>query len=120
MPAVLLAVVTLGLYTQVSLFEFITFDDRDYVFNNGNVLSGLTLENISWAFTLHGPGQWHPLTWLSHQLDCQLFGTDAGWHHTVNALFHIASAVLLFQLLVDLGVGIVRAQGMDKGESDNQ
>jgi hypothetical protein len=102
MLAVLLAVVTLGLYAQVSLFEFINFDDRDYVFNNENVLSGLTLENITWAFTLHGPGQWHPLTWLSHQLDCQLFGTDAGWHHTVNALFHIASAVLLFQLLVKM------------------
>ena len=100
--AVLLALVTLGLYAQVSLFEFINFDDRDYIYNNENVLSGLTLENITWAFTLHGPGQWHPLTWLSHQLDCQLFGTDAGWHHTVNALFHIASAVLLFQLLVKI------------------
>ena len=98
--AALLALVTLGLYAQVSLFEFINFDDRDYIYNNENVLSGLTLRNITWAFTLHGPGQWHPLTWLSHQLDCQLFGTDAGWHHTVNALFHIASAILLFQLLV--------------------
>ena len=90
--SVLLALVTLGLYAQVSLFEFINFDDRDYIYNNENVLSGLTLQNITWAFTLHGPGQWHPLTWLSHQFDCQLFGTDAGWHHTVNALFLFATA----------------------------
>ena len=102
MLAVLLAVVTLGLYAQVSLFEFINFDDPDYVFRNGYVLSGLRPENIVWAFTLHGPGQWHPITWLSHQLDCQLFQLDAGWHHSVNALFHIASAVLLFQLLVKM------------------
>ena len=97
--AVILAVVTLILYGQVIVFDFINLDDPDYVYNNENVTSGITVENVVWAFTLHGPGQWHPLTWLSHQLDCQVFGVDAEMHHLVNALFHMANVVLLFLLL---------------------
>lgn len=97
--SVILAVVTLVLYAQVSVFEFIKLDDPDYVYNNEYVQSGLTVDNAVWAFTLHGPGQWHPLTWLSHQLDCQLFQLDAGMHHLVNAWFHVANTVLLFVVL---------------------
>ncbi|MFP6620016.1 MAG: hypothetical protein VB877_11765, partial [Pirellulaceae bacterium] len=97
--SVILAVVTLVLYAQVSVFGFINLDDPDYVYNNGYVQSGLTVDNTVWAFTLHGPGQWHPLTWLSHQLDCQLFQLDAGMHHLVNAWFHVANTVLLFLVL---------------------
>lgn len=98
--AVILGVVTLILYGQVLVFDFINLDDPDYVYNNQYVRSGVTAENTVWAFTLHGPGQWHPLTWLSHQLDCELFELDAGMHHLVNALFHVANVVLLFLLLV--------------------
>ena len=98
--AVILGVVTLILYGQVLVFDFINLDDPDYVYNNQYVRSGITAENTVWAFTLHGPGQWHPLTWLSHQLDCELFELDAGMHHLVNALFHVANVVLLFLLLV--------------------
>lgn len=97
--SVILAVVTLVLYAQVSVFEFIKLDDPDYVYNNEYVQSGLTVDNAVWAFTLHGPGQWHPLTWLSHQLDCQLFQLDAGMHHLVNAWFHVANTLLLFMVL---------------------
>ena len=98
--AVILAVVTLVLYAQVVTFDFINLDDPDYVYNNQYVRTGITAENVTWAFTLHGPGQWHPLTWISHQLDCQLFELDAGMHHLVNALLHVANVVLLFFLLV--------------------
>jgi tetratricopeptide (TPR) repeat protein len=100
--AVILAVVTLVLYAQVVTFDFINLDDPDYVYNNQSVRTGITAENVTWAFTLHGPGQWHPLTWISHQLDCQLFELDAGMHHLVNALLHIANTVLLFFLLVKM------------------
>ena len=98
----ILAVVTLGLYLQVVSFEFINLDDPDYVYNNQYVRTGITAENLVWAFTLHGPGQWHPLTWVSHQLDCELFQLDAGMHHLVNALLHVANVVLLFFLLVKM------------------
>jgi hypothetical protein len=97
--SIILAVVTLVLYAQVSVFGFINLDDPDYVYNNEYVQSGLTVSNTVWAFTLHGPGQWHPLTWISHQLDCQLFQLDAGMHHLVNAWFHVANTVLLFLVL---------------------
>ncbi len=100
--AVVLAVGTLVLYGQVVTFDFINLDDPDYVYNNQYVRSGITAENVTWAFTLHGPGQWHPLTWISHQLDCQLFELDAGMHHLVNALLHVANAVLLFFLLLKM------------------
>ena len=98
----ILASVTLGLYLQVVSFDFINLDDPDYVYNNQYVRTGITAENLVWAFTLHGPGQWHPLTWISHQLDCELFELDAGMHHVVNALFHVANVVLLFFLLIKM------------------
>lgn len=84
-------------YFQVSRFHFINFDDNNYVYNNPYVTGGLTLENIKWAFTAFHAANWHPLTWLSHQLDASLFGgLAAGYHHLTNAFLHMVNSVLLF------------------------
>jgi protein O-mannosyl-transferase len=96
---VLLALVTLALYWPVNGFQFNNYDDAQYITQNPQVQSGLTAENIRWAFTTGHASNWHPLTWLSHMLDCQIFGLNAGGHHLVNLLFHVANTLLLFGLL---------------------
>jgi tetratricopeptide (TPR) repeat protein len=78
---------------------FVNYDDPDYVLNNSHVRSGLSAENIGWAFRSAEAGNWHPLTWISHMVDCQLFGLNPARHHLVNVLFHAANAVLLFLAL---------------------
>lgn len=89
--------VAVGLiYAQTGRFEFICYDDFDYISKNPQVLSGLSAENAAWAFGFDGPSQWHPLTWLSHQLDCEFWGKNPRGHHLTNAAIHAASAVLLF------------------------
>ena len=80
-------------------FDFVTYDDPDYVTANPHVQAGLTFAGAAWAFTTGFAGNWFPLTWLSHMLDCQLFGLDSGWHHFTNVLLHALSAVLLFAAL---------------------
>jgi len=90
---------TFLVYGQVRKHEFVGFDDGRYVSKNSNVRSGLTPESISWAFTTMNASNWHPLTWLSHMLDCELFGLNPGWHHLVNLFLHIANTLLLFFLL---------------------
>ena len=94
-----LIVGTLLIYSQVWRFEFTNFDDEGYVTRNPIVQSGLTGEGVAWAFQNGLMGNWHPITCLSHMLDCDIFGTAAGGHHLVNVAFHIANAVLLFLLL---------------------
>lgn len=94
-----LVVVTLLAYRQVASNEFVSFDDITYISGNDNVTGGITAESAAWAFRTTRASNWHPLTWLSHMLDCQLFGVSAGWHHLVNVLFHIANALLLFGIL---------------------
>jgi len=81
--------------------SFVTYDDFDYVVANDHVRSGLSWENVIWAFTsLNGDtSYWHPLTWISHQLDCEVFGLEAGWHKTVNVIFHCYNSLLLYGLL---------------------
>ena len=76
-----------------------SYDDYGYVSQNEHISTGLTLENIIWVFTSAHGGNWHPLTGLSHILDCQLFGLNPGWHHLVNVIFHIANTLLLFAVL---------------------
>ncbi|MCU0782908.1 MAG: tetratricopeptide repeat protein [Verrucomicrobia bacterium] len=100
----LLVLVTLGVYWPVTHHDFINYDDTVYLTENPHVISGLTWGGLKWAFTkLHGEATyWHPLTWLSHMLDCQLFGLNPGPHHLVNVLFHAANAMLLFLLLRNL------------------
>ena len=94
-----LIVVTVLVYARVGGFDFIDLDDNEHVYKNRHVVTGLNRSNIAWAFGIHGPGQWHPLAWLSHQLVCTAFGLDAGAHHVVNLAFHVASVVVLLLAL---------------------
>ncbi len=95
----LLALVTFALYWPVREFEFNNYDDAQYITQNSRIHAGLTLGNVAWAFQTGYAGNWHPLTWLSHMLDCQLYGLNPGGHHLTNVLFHVANTVLLFGLL---------------------
>ena len=95
----ILALVTLLAYLPVCHHSFVLFDDSDYVTDNRMVQAGLTWAGIKWAFTTGHASNWHPLTWLSHMLDVQLFGTGPTAPHVVNVLFHVANTVLLFIVL---------------------
>jgi tetratricopeptide (TPR) repeat protein len=94
-----LILATVLVYGQIGQHGFIDWDDPLYVTDNDPVKAGLTFKSISWAFTSLHATNWHPLTWLSHMMDVQLFGLDAGWHHRVNLLFHILNTLLLFAVL---------------------
>ena len=94
-----LAVAILVIYSPVSRFGFVNYDDGDYVASNAHVQSGLTLRGVVWAFTTNHAANWHPLTWLSHMLDWQLWGGRAGAHHLVNVLLHVTNTLLLFVVL---------------------
>jgi protein O-mannosyl-transferase len=96
---IFLFVITLVVYSQVNNFAFLSFDDNQGLVANRQVLDGFSWSGIEWAFTTGYASNWFPLTWLSHMLDFQLFGMDAGWHHLTNVLIHAASSVLLFALL---------------------
>jgi Flp pilus assembly protein TadD len=95
----LLVLATLLLYGRVTHHEFLTLDDRPYVTKNIHVRSGLNFGNIVWAFTSFYEANWHPLTWISHMADCQLFGLSSGPHHFVNVTLHAVNVLLLFLLL---------------------
>jgi tetratricopeptide (TPR) repeat protein len=95
----LLAVAVLLAYGQTGSHEFIDWDDDHYVTKNHWVQQGLTLKSVNWAFTATHSSNWHPLTWLSHMLDYELHGLDAGGHHLTSVFLHLASSLLLFYLL---------------------
>jgi len=95
----LLVLATLLLYGPVTDHEFLLFDDSQYVTRNIHVSTGLNLGNVAWAFTTFHEANWHPLTWLSHMADCQLFGLNSGPHHFVNVVLHAVNVLLLFFLL---------------------
>jgi hypothetical protein len=98
-----LAVVTIAAYWPVLGADFVNYDDPKYVTENQNVLGGLTLDGVKWAFSMDGyASNWHPLTWLSHMLDCELFGRNAGLHHLTNLIIHTTSAVLLLLVLASM------------------
>ena len=86
-------------FGQTVHHQFINLDDGAYVYKNPQVFRGLTSEGIIWAFTQSHAANWHPLTWLSHMLDCQLYGLSPGGHHLTNVLLHAANAILLFLVL---------------------
>ena len=96
MVCLFLIVFTLSVYWQVHNYDFVNFDDNIYVSDNQHIQGGLTLDSITWAFTTIHASNWHPLTWLSHMLDCQLYGLNPGGHHITNLLFHIINSLLLF------------------------
>ena len=100
--ALLLAFVTLVVFLPTGRFNFLNYDDTDYVTNNTFVKHGFTGAGLREAFTTFHASNWHPLTWLSHMTDCALFGLNPGAHHFVNVLFHAANAALLFILLLRL------------------
>jgi len=95
----LLILVTASVYSQVRDHEFVNYDDPEYVVDNPHVNTGMNPGNFSWAFTSVHAANWHPLTWLSHMVDVQLFGLDAGRHHLMNVLLHLANTLLLLFLL---------------------
>src|SRR5208282_4544093 len=95
----LLALATIALYHSVIRAPFLNFDDVVYVTDNPQVRAGLTWNTVVWAFHTSEAANWHPITWLSHALDCQIFGLNPEGPHTVNVLLHAASAVLLFLIL---------------------
>ena len=100
--AAALAVLTLALYWPVRTFDFVTYDDLEFVVENPAIATGLSWQNIRWSWA---NGYWAtggPLTWLSHMVDVQLFGLDAGGHHMTNVLLHVANTVLLFVVMVRL------------------
>ncbi len=94
-----LALVTLTTFFSVVRSEFINFDDPDYVTENKIVQRGITSEGMAWAFRSGRTGNWHPVTWFSHMLDCQIYGLKPAGHHLTNLLFHIANTLLLFFIL---------------------
>ena len=104
--AALLLLAVVLLYSPVSHYGFIQFDDFAYVSMNPHVRTGLNSANLRWAFTTFEVANWHPVTWLSLMLDCQIFGLDAPAHHLVNVALHAANVLLLFFLL-QRGTGAV-------------
>src|SRR5271157_2585106 len=97
--SVFLFLVTFAVYAQVRHFDFVNFDDPEYVTSNPHVRSGITPANVAWAFTSGEAANWFPLTRLSHMLDYQLFGLRSGWHHLTNVLLHALAVLLLFAFL---------------------
>jgi tetratricopeptide (TPR) repeat protein len=90
---------TFATFAQVRHFDFVNFDDPEYVSDNPHVRSGITPQGVEWAITSAEAANWFPLTRLSHLLDAQLFGLRAGWHHLSNVFFHTLAALLLFAFL---------------------
>ena len=95
----LLIVATVLAYGRVVGYEFTNFDDPDYVTANQVVQDGLTVDGVVWAWTTGHSANWHPLTWLSHMLDCQLFGLNPAGHHLSSILLHAVNALLVFFVL---------------------
>jgi hypothetical protein len=94
-----LTLATGAVFWQVCTCDFINYDDNEYITENNAVRAGLSCHNVRWAFTSTISNHWHPLTWLSHMLDCQLFGLNPAAHHLMNLLLHIANTLLLFLVL---------------------
>ena len=97
--ALILVLATVALYSRVSHYPFVNYDDGDYVTNNLHIQNGLDGDTVHWAFTSYAAANWHPVTWLSHALDCQLFDLDPAGPHDVNLLLHVINALLLFLVL---------------------
>src|ERR1700719_2531987 len=110
--AVFLAALTWAVFGQTIHHQFINYDDPLYVYDNAHVRAGLSWHGIAWAFTHIHSQNWHPLTTISHMLDCQLFGVNPGAHHLVNVFWHSVAAVLLFVMLAQMTDGPNRTGGI--------
>ena len=100
-----LIAITWAVFGQTVGHEFVNFDDPSYVSDNEHIRGGLSWHEVTWAFTHIHSHNWHPLTTVSHMLDCQLFGLRPGWHHFVNVLLHTIGAILLFLALEQMTGG---------------
>ncbi|MCX6914715.1 MAG: hypothetical protein NT167_16970, partial [Verrucomicrobia bacterium] len=100
--AVSLALATIAIYWPATQCGFINYDDDTYVTDNAHVISGVTWESLKWACLNPVSANWHPLTILSHMLDCQIFGLQPAGHHLTNVLFHALNAALVFVLLQNM------------------
>ena len=100
--AVLLAAATIAVYLPATTHDFVHYDDDTYIFENPAVQQGITGKSLAWAFTTNHASNWHPLTWMSHTLDCTLFGLKPAGHHLTSLLLHTANALFLFLLLLKM------------------
>jgi tetratricopeptide (TPR) repeat protein len=106
---VILAGLTWLVFGQTLWHDFINYDDPRYVYENTKITGGLSISGIAWAFTHIHSMNWHPLTTISHMLDCQLYGLNAGWHHFTNVLLHTLAAILLFLALQQMTNAVWRS-----------
>ena len=98
-PAILLALITFAVYLQVIHHPFSNYDDSEYITDNVNIHGGISWPTLRWALTSTEHANWHPVTWLSHALDWQLFGPDPAGHHLTSLFLHVTNVVLLFLFL---------------------
>ncbi|MGD0571712.1 MAG: tetratricopeptide repeat protein [Sedimentisphaerales bacterium] len=96
---VVLAAATFAAFEGVRSNDFVFYDDDKYITGNDEVLRGLSIDSLKWAFTTSYQGNWHPLTWMSHLIDSAVFGMKPAGHHLVSVGFHIANVILLFLIL---------------------
>src|SRR5215475_7343637 len=104
-----LAALSWSAFGQTLWHDFINYDDPRYVYENTKIASGLSLSGIAWAFTHIHSMNWHPLTTISHMLDCQLYGLKAWWHHFTNVLLHTIAVILLFIALQKMTSAVWRS-----------
>ena len=104
-----LIVITFALFSRVLSSDFINFDDGTYITENPMVQNGLTSTSVVWAFTSGYASNWHPLTWISHMVDCQLYGLNPQGHHLTSLLFHIFNVLLLFLVLRNITGAVWRS-----------
>jgi tetratricopeptide (TPR) repeat protein len=104
-----LAGLTWLVFGQTLWHDFVNYDDPRYVYENTRITSGLSISGIGWAFTHIHSMNWHPLTTISHMLDCQLYGLNAGWHHFTNVLLHTLATILLFLALQQMTGAVWRS-----------
>src|SRR5438445_4342679 len=97
-----LVLAVLAVYLPVIWLDFTNYDDPHYVLENAAIQDGVTWPAVQWAFTHSHSANWHPVTWISHMLDCQLYGLKPAGHHLTSVLFHTANTLLLFGLLNSL------------------
>src|SRR5436305_6909883 len=93
-----LGLLVIVVYAQTTKFDFINLEDNLYVYGNPALQNGLSWEFVKWAFTSFWSANWHPLTWLSHGVDVELFGISAGSHHSVNVVLHLINSILVLVL----------------------
>jgi tetratricopeptide (TPR) repeat protein len=111
LPWILLALVAINVivYAPVRHYDFVSIDDPKYVYENRHVIGGLTWPAVAWAFTTGYASNWHPLTWLSHMLDVQMYGLNAGPQHVTSLILHIVNTLLLFVVLLRMTGGTGRS-----------